>query len=85
MSQRLLNIGIRQALTGTRASRWLHLCGRLISVQRTQHFDRFKQGLTKSGSFLVKPMYLDYMDDHTKFLRKYIWKIKVSLKRRIFM
>jgi hypothetical protein len=36
-------------------------------------------------SVFVKFMYLDYMDDHTKFLRKYIWKIKVSLKSRIFI
>jgi hypothetical protein len=30
-------------------------------------------------------MYLDYMDDNTRFLREYIWKIKVPLKIRIFM
>jgi hypothetical protein len=30
-------------------------------------------------------MYLDLIDDNTKYLRKYIWKIKVPLKIRIFM
>jgi hypothetical protein len=30
-------------------------------------------------------MYLDLLEDQTKYLRKYIWKIKVSLKIKIFM
>jgi hypothetical protein len=30
-------------------------------------------------------MYLDYLNGHTDYLRKYIWKIKVPLKIRIFM
>jgi cellulose synthase/poly-beta-1,6-N-acetylglucosamine synthase-like glycosyltransferase len=30
-------------------------------------------------------MYLDLLDGHTIFLKKYIWKIKVPLKIRIFM
>jgi hypothetical protein len=30
-------------------------------------------------------MYLDLLDDHTPYLKKYIWKIKVPLKIRIFM
>jgi hypothetical protein len=80
MSHRPLNISSRQALTGAMAGRWVNLCGWLISVQLTQEFDTLKWGLTKSGSYFVTSMYLDYMDDHTKFLRKYIWKIKVPIK-----
>jgi hypothetical protein len=83
MSQSPLNIGFRQAFTGLRASRWLHLCIQLMSVQMTQQPNAFKWGRTKSVSFSVKSVYLDYMDDHTQFLRKYIWKIKVPLKIRI--
>jgi hypothetical protein len=85
MSQRPLNISFRQALTGSRAGRWVHLCGRLICVHLTQEADSFKWDLTKSGFYSVKSMYLDYMDDHTKFLRKFVWKIKVPLKIRIFI
>jgi hypothetical protein len=33
--------------------------------------------------FTVNSLYLDFMDDHTKFLWKYLWKIKVPLKIRI--
>ena len=30
-------------------------------------------------------MYLDHMSGHTRFLKNYIWKIKVPLKIKIFM
>jgi hypothetical protein len=85
LSQTPINIGFRQALSGTRANSWIHLCTRLMDVQLTTQPDHFKWGLTKSGLFTVKSMYLDYMDDHTKYLHKYLWKIKVPLKIRIFM
>jgi hypothetical protein len=85
MSQTPLNIGFRQALTGHRANRWLHLCTRLMRVQLTAHSNVFKWGLTKSGLYTVKSMYLDCMDDHTKYLQKHLWKIKVPLNIRIFM
>jgi hypothetical protein len=80
MSQTPLNIDFRQALTGHKANRWLHLCTRLMRVQLAPHLDVFKWGLTKSGLYTVKSMYIDYMDDYTKSLRKHLWKIKVPLK-----
>jgi hypothetical protein len=45
----------------------------------------FKWSLTSSGKFLVKLMYLHMINALTRFLRKYIWKIKVPLKIIIFM
>ena len=33
----------------------------------------------------VKSLYLDYTNDHTRFPRKYIWKMKAALKVKIFM
>jgi hypothetical protein len=33
----------------------------------------------------VKSMYIDYMDDHIKYLHKYFWKIKVPLKIKLFI
>jgi hypothetical protein len=45
----------------------------------------FVWGLTSSGIFSVKSMYLDLLDDDTKYLKKYIWKMKVPLKIKIFM
>jgi hypothetical protein len=47
--------------------------------------DLFVWSLTNSGKFSVKSMYLDMMNDQTKYLKKYIWKIEVPLKIKIFM
>jgi hypothetical protein len=85
MSHIPLNIGFRQVLTGSRGARWLHLVRRLMGITLTDQPDNFVWKLTKSGSFSVKSLYLDHLNDHTRFLRKYIWKIKVPLKIRIFM
>ena len=80
-----LNIGFRRALTGNKWTRWLRLVNRLMDVQLTDQPDNFIWRLTDTGVFTVKSMYLDLMSDHTVFLRKYIWKMKVPLKIKIFM
>jgi hypothetical protein len=41
-------------------------------------------GLAVSGGFTIKSMYLDLLIDHTKSMQKYIWKMKVSLKIKVF-
>ena len=79
------NLSFRRVLTVDRWDRWLHLVHRLMHVHLTNHKDRFKWGLTRSGLFTVKSLYIDFMSGHTRFLRKYIWKMKVPLKIRIFM
>jgi hypothetical protein len=56
-----------------------------MTVNLTSEKDKFAWCLTASGVFTVKLMYLDYMNGHTKYLRKYIWKMKVPLKIKIFM
>ena len=79
------NIVFRRALTGIRWIRWLHLVSRLMEVWLTTSQDEFKWGLTRSRKFTVKSMYLDLLSDQTRYLRKYIWKMKVPLKIKIFM
>jgi hypothetical protein len=39
--------------------------------------DKFVWGLTNSGDNTVKSMYLDLLSDNAKYLKKYIWKMKV--------
>jgi hypothetical protein len=46
----------------------LHLVTRLMEVQLTSDQDVYVWGLTASGTFLVKSMYLDYMNGYTKHL-----------------
>jgi hypothetical protein len=56
-----------------------------MEVQLSSEQDKFVWSLTIAGSFSVKSMYLEYMNGHTKYLHRYIWKIKVPLKIKIFM
>ena len=57
----------------------------LMMVQLSDSPDKFVWKLTPSGLFTVKLMYLDLMNGHTRFLRKYLWKLKIPLKIKIFM
>jgi hypothetical protein len=64
---------------------WLHLVQQLINVDLTNEKDNFTWNLTTSGTFTVKSMYLDLLNDDTKYLKKYIRKMKVPLKIKVFM
>jgi hypothetical protein len=85
LSHNPLNITFLHNLTDHKWNRWLHLVLRLMEVRLMPDQDSFKWNLTTSGVFSVKSMYLDFLNGHTKFLKRYIWKIKVPLKIRIFM
>jgi hypothetical protein len=80
-----LNIEFRRSLVGARWNRWLHLLHRLINVQLEPHDDKFRWRLTQTGKFAVKLMHLDPLNDNTIYLHKYLWKMKVPLKTKIFM
>jgi hypothetical protein len=47
--------------------------------------DKFVWGLTNSGLDTVKSMHLDLLSDNTKYLKKFIWKMNVPLKIKIFI
>jgi hypothetical protein len=47
--------------------------------------DKFVWKLTSTRLFNVKCMYLDLMNGHTRFLHKYLWELKITLKIKIFM
>jgi hypothetical protein len=80
-----INISFRRGLNDQKWLQWLHLCQRLMIVTLTSESDKFIWRLTDSGNFSVKSMYLDLMNGHSVYLRKYLWKIKIPLKIKIFM
>jgi hypothetical protein len=80
-----LNIEFRRSLLGARWNHWLHLLHRLIDAQLETHDDEFRWWLTQTGKFMVKSMYLYLLNDNTVYLHKYLWKMKVHLKTKIFM
>jgi hypothetical protein len=85
LSSTPLNFGFWRTLDGSKWDEWMHLCNRLILVQLNDEPDRFVWKLTKSGIFTVKSMYEDLMNYHEHFPTKYLWKLKVPLKIKIFM
>jgi hypothetical protein len=58
---------------------------RLMTITLTSESDKFIWRLTDSGIFSVKSMYLDLMNGHIVYLMKYLWKLKIPLKIKIFM
>jgi hypothetical protein len=56
-----------------------------MNVHLNDDKDNFIWVLTNSGQYTVKLLYLDLINDDTKYLKKYIWKMKVPLKIKIFM
>jgi hypothetical protein len=56
-----------------------------MAVTLTNGQDKFLWSLTPSGEFSVKSYYADLLNGHTIFLQKFIWKLKVPLKIKIFM
>jgi hypothetical protein len=56
-----------------------------MGVRLLNEIDLFHWKLTASGDFWVKSLYADFMNDHTKYPSKYLWKLKVPLEIRIFI
>jgi hypothetical protein len=54
-------------------------------VQLNDEEDIFSWNLTTLGSFTIRLFYHDLLNGHTIFLKKYLWKIKVPLKIKIFV
>jgi hypothetical protein len=75
-----INITFRRGLNDNKWMQWLNLCQRLITINLTSKSDKFFWKLNDSGIFTVKSMYLDMMNGHTIYLRKYLWKLKIPLK-----
>jgi hypothetical protein len=82
LAQSPLNITFRRILNDNKWTAWLQLCWKLMMVHLNGEDDRFVN-LTPNGLFTVKSMYEDLMCDHTPFLRKYLWKVKIPLKIKI--
>jgi hypothetical protein len=54
-------------------------------VQLNEESDKFVWNLRVLGIFTVKSMYEDLMNSHNQFPSKYLWKLKLPLKIKIFM
>ena len=75
-----INLPSRRILIGNLRDAWLHLVERLMRINLLDQPDRFKWSLTASGEFSVRSYYLDLLNGHTVYLRKYLWKLKIPPK-----
>ena len=48
-------------------------------MQLTNEPDKFSWALTNSGIFMVRSLYLDLTSGYTVFLKKYIWKMDLTM------
>ena len=80
-----VNIPFRRSLVGDKWNDWLNLVERLMPISLTIEPDSITWNLTPSGVFSVKSLYLEQMNSPARFYKKYIWKLKVPLKIKIFM
>jgi hypothetical protein len=80
LAQVPLNIQFRRVFHGNKWMDWMHLCRCLMNVTLEDQTDSFVWNLTTNGLFTAKSMYEDLMNDHTPYLRKYLWKLKIPQK-----
>ena len=85
MATRPLNISFRRALMDNKLVEWLNLVSQIAHIDLVDRLDSFRWNLTKSGLFTVRSFYLHLIDTHPPFRHKMIWKLKISLKIKIFL
>jgi hypothetical protein len=84
MSDEHYNISFRRALVDVKLREWLELIGKINNVTLDQGRDMFRWDLNRTGAFSVHSMYLHLLNQHAPFRHKFIWKLKIPLKIKIF-
>ena len=85
MNQVPINVPFRRALTEDKWMAWLNLVAKIANVQLSNERDIFNQGLHNHGHFSVRSMYAYMTNQGTLFTNKFIWKLKLPLKIKIFL
>jgi hypothetical protein len=67
-----LNISFSRVLSENKWKTWLHLVKRLMTIHLNDEPDCFNWHLTTSRVFTAKSLYADHMNDHTRYLQKYL-------------
>ena len=84
LSSDSLNISFRRALVDEKLQEWLDLVAKITNINLVEGSDHFRWNLHKYGVFTVRSMYLHKINQHAPFRHKLIWKLKISLKIKIF-
>ena len=63
---------------------WFDLVAKITNINLVEGSDHFRWNLHKYGVFTVRSMYLHKINQHAPFRHKLIWKLKISLKIKIY-
>ncbi|XP_066160362.1 uncharacterized protein [Oryza sativa Japonica Group] len=80
-----LNVSFRRALVGQNLTLWYNLCASIAHIQLDDSTDCFRWNYHQNGHFSVKSMYLASISNGYIDRNKFIWKLKMPLKIKIFM
>jgi hypothetical protein len=79
-----LNVSFRRALVDDKLVEW-HNVAQIVNVVLLDSADTCVWNLTHSGSFTVRTMYLHFLNSQPPFRHKFIWKLRIPLKIKIFL
>jgi hypothetical protein len=80
-----LNVSLCRALVGHNLVLWHNLVHCLVHVRLNTEKDYFSWNLTLSGQFTIQSMYRSMINNGYVFHHKALWKLKLSLKIKIFV
>jgi hypothetical protein len=85
MNQMPLNISFRRALIRDKLIAWYNLVTKIANHRLSQGRDIFTWDLHQHGQFSVRSMYEYMINQGVPFNNKFIWKLKIPLKIKIFL
>jgi hypothetical protein len=80
-----LNVSFRRGLVEQYRVQWMNLVAQNAHVRLNNKKDTFRWNLTSSGIFSVQSMSTSLLANDNVVTNKDIWKIKMSLKIKVFM
>ena len=79
------NLSWRRDLIDSKLVMWNNLAARLANITLNHERDKFKWNLDQAYVFTVKSHYLGLIHQNIPNTNKRIWKLKISLKIKIFL
>ena len=80
-----LNVSFHRGLVEQYRVQWMNLVAQIAHVRLNNKKDTFRWNLTSSGIFSVQSMSTSLLANDNVVTNKDIWKIKMSLKIKVFM
>jgi hypothetical protein len=84
-SSRQLNVSFRMNLVAENLQSWHDLVMKLTSIRLTDRPDHLKWSLNSNGRFSINSMCQAFLDTNVVPNISYLWKIKISLKIKLFL